>query len=150
MVTASGQSGAARSAVVDAMLLRRAGVVLERATGGETAERAERERARGAAPADRSSLGVGLLAIGGALVAFFALWAISGVYGRIAYEQGAVTLRESILAAADQCYAVEGAYPRTLEDLERRYALSVNSEGYDVLYDAFASNVAPTVVVRPS
>lgn len=145
----NGQSATVLSTAADAELLQRAGVVLDAVERDGAGKRLVRERACGTAPKERGSLGIGLLAIGGALVVFCVLWVLAGMYGRVAYEQGAVTLRESILAVADQCYAVEGAYPRTLDDLEERYALSVNSEDYDVLYDAFASNVAPTVVVRP-
>lgn len=96
----------------------------------------------------RSALGLGLL--GALLVVLLAcaLWAASGVYAHAAHEQGAVTLRESILQVADQCYAIEGAYPATLGYLEKRYGLSIDRDGYDVIYEAFASNIAPTVVVR--
>lgn len=96
----------------------------------------------------RSALGLGLLAALFIVLLACALWAVSGVYAHTAHEQGAVTLRESILQAADQCYAIEGAYPMTLGYLEKRYGLSVNRDGYDVIYEAFASNIAPTVVVR--
>lgn len=110
-------------------------------------------RSRAAAPASahgghRSALGLGLLGALFIVLLICALWAASGVYAHAAHEQGAVTLRESILQAADQCYAIEGAYPATLGYLEKRYGLSVNRDGYDVIYEAFASNIAPTVVVK--
>lgn len=107
---------------------------------------------RAAAPSSatghHSALGFGLLAFVLAVLVTCGLWAASGVYAHTAHEQGAVTLRESILQAADQCYAIEGAYPVSLGYLEKRYGLSVNRDGYDVTYEAFASNIAPTVVVK--
>lgn len=133
--------------MADASLLQRAGVKLDDPSG-DAATRVAQQKALRYAPKERSALGLGLIAIVAVVLAFFALWVASGSYGTVAHAQGAVTLRESILSAADQCYAVEGAYPPTLDYLEKHYALAINREGYDVLYDAFASNIAPTVVVR--
>ncbi len=126
-------------------LWQRAGVAMGDASARE---RIDHRDAGHGAPAIRGALGAGLLAVGGSLLALFLLWAAAGTYAHVSHEQGAVTLRESILAAADQCYAVEGAYPPSLSRLEEDYGLWVNHEGYDVLYEAFASNVAPTVVVK--
>lgn len=66
-----------------------------------------------------------------------------------AIEQGAASLRASVLGCAMQCCAVEGSYPATLEYLEEHYGLTVDHESYVVLYESFASNVLPSVVVRP-
>lgn len=63
--------------------------------------------------------------------------------------QGAESVRQAVLSAAMQCCAVEGSYPSTLEHLEEHYGLSVNHNDYVILYEAFASNVAPTVTVVP-
>jgi len=62
-------------------------------------------------------------------------------------EQGAVTLRESVLDAAKQCCAVEGSYPSMLSHLEQRYGLVVNRNAYDVRYEWLGDNVLPSVVV---
>ena len=51
------------------------------------------------------------------------------------------------LAAALTCYAVEGAYPQSLEELERGYGLAYNKDAYIVSYDAFASNIMPNIQV---
>lgn len=109
---------------------------------------AVRSAASSAHTGHKGALGFGLLAFVFVVLLVCALWAVSGVYAHVAHEQGAVTLRESILQAADQCYAIEGAYPMSLGYLEKRYGLSVNRDGYDVVYEAFASNIAPTVVVK--
>lgn len=63
--------------------------------------------------------------------------------------QGAVSVREAVLRAAAQCCAVEGAYPHTLRHLEEHYGLSVNHDDYVITYEAYASNVVPSVVVVP-
>ena len=49
--------------------------------------------------------------------------------------------------AALTCYAVEGAYPQSLEELERGYGLAYNKDAYIVSYDAFASNIMPNIQV---
>ncbi len=64
-------------------------------------------------------------------------------------EQRATAVRNSIVETALQCYAVEGAYPSSLSYLEDHYGLVVNRNDYVISYEAFASNVAPTVVVIP-
>lgn len=64
-------------------------------------------------------------------------------------EQGAASVRDAVLRAAAQCCAVEGSYPHTLRHLEEHYGLSVNHDDYVVIYEAYASNVTPSVVVMP-
>lgn len=76
-------------------------------------------------------------------VLFFAAQGAAAV-GR---EQGAVSLRESVLDAAKQCCAVEGSYPSSLSHLEDSYGLVVNRDVYDVRYEWLADNVLPSVVV---
>ncbi len=63
--------------------------------------------------------------------------------------QSAASVRTAVLDAAMQCAAVEGAYPARLSYLEEHYGLIVNHEDYAVAYEAFASNVPPSVVVVP-
>ena len=69
--------------------------------------------------------------------------------GQNAREQGAVALRQSILNAAVRCCAIEGSYPLTLDRLEQNYGLRVNYKDYAVTYEAYASNMIPSVVVVP-
>ena len=64
-------------------------------------------------------------------------------------EQGAAALRQSIVDASIRCCAVEGSYPLSLSHLEECYGLRVNHHDYIVTYEAFASNIAPSVVVVP-
>ena len=64
-----------------------------------------------------------------------------------AAEQGTTALRTSILNASAQCAAVEGAYPSSLDHLVEAYGIRFDPEAYDVRYEVFADNVAPTVQV---
>ena len=74
-------------------------------------------------------------------------WIYAGVASNVATEQGAVTLRQTVLDSAMQCLALEGAYPPTLEYLEQEYGLVINRDDYVVTYVAYASNVMPSVQV---
>lgn len=60
---------------------------------------------------------------------------------------GRESIRETVLRSAAECYAVEGAYPESLEYLIENYGLSVNNSRYIVVYNAFASNQLPDVQV---
>lgn len=87
-----------------------------------------------------------------ALVACALAVAVAAGYGAVGdslREQGAAAVRDSVLDAALQCCAVEGAYPSTLDHLEREYGLRVNHDDYVITYEAFAGNVMPSVVVVP-
>ena len=64
-------------------------------------------------------------------------------------EQGAAALRQSILDAALRCCAIEGSYPLNLSHLEEDYGLRINHNDYIITYEAYASNIAPSVVVVP-
>ena len=54
---------------------------------------------------------------------------------------------DAVRSAALTCYAVEGAYPQSLEALKHGYGLAYNEDAYIVVYDAFASNVMPDIQV---
>ena len=64
-------------------------------------------------------------------------------------EQGAAALRSAIMSAAFRCCAIEGSYPLTLKHLEDDYGLRINHQDYIITYEAYASNMAPSVVVVP-
>ena len=56
-------------------------------------------------------------------------------------------VRDAVRSAVLTCYAVEGAYPVTIDYLKDHYGLAYNEDAYLVVYDAFASNVMPTIRV---
>ena len=56
-------------------------------------------------------------------------------------------VRDAVKNAALTCYAVEGTYPADLEYLRDHYQLSYNEDRYIVYYEAFASNLMPSIQV---
>lgn len=66
-----------------------------------------------------------------------------------AKDQGAASIRNTILDSAMQCAAIEGSFPTNLAYLEDNYDLRVNHDDYVVIYEVLASNTAPSVVVMP-
>ena len=81
------------------------------------------------------------------LVLLFAALLIVWRPGRDLGDESAAAIREAIRRSALQCYAVEGIYPPNLQYLEDNYGLQVNTKDFYVTYDAFASNLPPTVRV---
>ena len=67
--------------------------------------------------------------------------------GRDLSEESAAAIRAAVERGALQCYAVEGIYPPDLKYLEDNYGLQINTADFYVTYDAFASNLPPTVLV---
>ncbi len=57
-------------------------------------------------------------------------------------------VRDAVKNAALTCYAVEGMYPDDLQYLRDNYQLAYNEERYIVSYDAFASNLMPSISVQ--
>lgn len=72
--------------------------------------------------------------------------ALNGSGGKLS-EDGATAIRAAVQRCALQCYAVEGVYPPNIQYLEENYGLQVNTDDYYVTYNAFASNLPPTVLV---
>lgn len=56
-------------------------------------------------------------------------------------------VQDAVRSAVLTCYAVEGAYPTSLDYLKEHYGLAYNEDAYLVIYDAFASNIMPTIRV---
>ena len=85
-----------------------------------------------------------LLAVLVVLVSILAFQASQSV----AREQAVSSVRNSIVAAAVQCCAIEGSYPSSLSHLEDVYGVVVNREDYVVNYEWLGDNVPPSVVVK--
>lgn len=62
-------------------------------------------------------------------------------------EQAAAALKQAVMDAVVQCYAVEGKYPQDLDTLEKEYGVQINHQRFIVTYDVFASNQLPDVSV---
>ena len=56
-------------------------------------------------------------------------------------------VRDAIKNAALTCYAVEGAYPEDISYLRENYRLAYDEDRYMITYEAFGSNVIPTIYV---
>ena len=56
-------------------------------------------------------------------------------------------VRDAVKNAALTCYAVEGAYPDSVEYLREHYRLAYDENRYLITYDAFASNMIPDIWV---
>ena len=67
--------------------------------------------------------------------------------GRVQDRNETETVRNAIREAALTCYAVEGAYPDSVDYLREHYCLAYDTERYFVTYDAFASNLIPDIWV---
>ena len=83
-----------------------------------------------------------------AIVAVLA--AVVLLVNRIDSAQGAAEtdiVRDAVKNAALTCYAVEGAYPDSVEYLRENYHLAYDEDRYMITYDAFASNMLPDIWV---
>ena len=56
-------------------------------------------------------------------------------------------VRDAVKNAALTCYSVEGAYPLDVAYLRENYGLTYNEDRFAVFYDAFASNLLPSIQV---
>ena len=56
-------------------------------------------------------------------------------------------LESAVMQAIVQSYAIEGVYPPDVAYLETHYGIQIDKEAYIVHYEAFASNLFPTVFV---
>lgn len=54
-------------------------------------------------------------------------------------------LEDSVRRASILCYAVEGRYPDSAEELCQHYGLSYDQNKYIVQLDSFASNLLPDI-----
>ena len=56
-------------------------------------------------------------------------------------------VRKAVKEAALTCYAVEGAYPDSVDYLREHYSLAYDENRYFITYEAFASNRIPDIWV---
>lgn len=62
-------------------------------------------------------------------------------------EEGLVIVEDAIRRATVQCYAIEGAYPVSLDYLEQNYGLRIDDNKYFVHYSPWGSNMMPDITV---
>ena len=80
------------------------------------------------------------------LVVVFVLAGVQSVRTSSSAEGLAITQR-AIHRALIQCYAIEGAYPPSVDYLEQNYGVLIDHEKYFVYYEAYGQNILPDVVV---
>ena len=66
---------------------------------------------------------------------------------RTASDQQTENLRLAIQRSVVHCYAVEGAYPESLDYLKEHYGLTYDETRYIVTYEVMGSNLMPDVTV---
>lgn len=83
------------------------------------------------------------------LFAAVAVWMIQGVReaAEVSDREGLRMAEQAVRQAAVSCYALEGAYPATYEDLKSRSGIAVDEGKYVVFYEIFASNIMPDITV---
>ena len=88
-------------------------------------------------------------ALGLLVFALVAIWMVSGVReaAAVSDREGLRMAEQAVRQAAVSCYALEGAYPASYEDLKARSGLAVDEEKYVVFYEIFASNIMPEITV---
>lgn len=74
---------------------------------------------------------------------------VAGIYyiSNMGNAQGIKLTRESVIRTVVECYAVEGIYPPDVEYMRDNYDLSYDESKYFIHYEAFASNIMPTIEV---
>ena len=68
--------------------------------------------------------------------------------GNASDEAQIAMVRDAVRGALTTCYAVEGAYPQSIEYLVENYGLAYDESRFFITYAAFASNVYPDIMVN--
>lgn len=89
-----------------------------------------------------------------ATAAVFCLLAAAMLFGvkevqKSAGESQVDSLRLAILRSAVHCYAMQGAYPESLDYIREHYGITWNPKRYIVDYEVTGSNLMPDVTVFP-
>ncbi len=57
------------------------------------------------------------------------------------------SLEKALKRGIVECYALEGAYPESLDYLVKNYHVIYDHSAFDVKYEVIASNIMPTITV---
>ena len=87
--------------------------------------------------------------LGLAVFAAVAVWMVQGVReaAEVSDREGLRLAEQAVRQAAVSCYALEGTYPATYEELKASSGIAVDEEKYKVFYEIFASNIMPEIKV---
>jgi hypothetical protein len=64
-------------------------------------------------------------------------------------EEDVKMMKEAVVRATVQCYALEGRYPPDLEHLEEHYGLTLNRTAYTYHYQPIGENIMPRIDLLP-
>ena len=81
------------------------------------------------------------------ILLFCGVWVLVSRVGTKSDTAQTQFVTEAVHNAALTCYAVEGAYPDSLDYLRSNYGLAYDRSRYQVTYSAFASNLVPEIYV---
>ena len=84
-----------------------------------------------------------------ALFGIMLVWLIISLFNtsESAGRQEMAAVRSTLENGITMCYAIEGAYPPSLEYLSENYGFTYDPSKFIVRYDRFADNIRPTVRV---
>ena len=74
------------------------------------------------------------------------LTTVSGLEQRNS-DEGRKQLELTLQRCAVACYATEGIYPPDVDYMKEHYGIQIDEERYTVIYEAFAENLMPEIVV---
>lgn len=74
---------------------------------------------------------------------------LSGInrFSETSYRQQKENLEQALRRSITYCYATEGVYPESLEDLKEHYGLTYNEDRFFVDYKVIGSNIYPDVTI---
>ena len=83
------------------------------------------------------------------LFAGVAAWMVRGVReaSEVSQREGLRMAEQAVRQACVSCYALEGAYPATYDDLKEQSGIAIDEVKYAVFYEIFASNIMPEITV---
>ena len=64
-----------------------------------------------------------------------------------AKRQELIAVKTTVENGITMCYAIEGAYPPSIDYLRENYSVTYDASKYLIYYDIFADNVRPSVKV---
>ncbi len=81
-----------------------------------------------------------------AVVLLVVLWGLTSL-DNTGSELQLQTLQDAITRSCTHSYAINGAYPASLDELVQNYGLQIDETKYIVHYDAFAPNIMPDITI---
>lgn len=90
-------------------------------------------------------MGILTAALSVALIIFAAVGLINS--GKSMRSRQLKTVTQAVDVAVNECYALEGSYPPSLEYLHENYGLVLDTQHYIYDYSVFASNIPPEIHV---